>query len=136
MTQRLPSTIKHPDTFRRAAPAGFDGVFDWSWTQGCFGDTRITPMDVDGIVERRGQFLIFETKDVGVQIPQGQLFTLQRLHRMGAFTVMIIHGKQTPEICHCWYPSSEIKTTLHGVDAARDFVARWYRWANRRGVSA
>ena len=134
MKHDLPNTIRHPDTFRRAAPAGFDGVFDWSWTQGCFGETKITPMDLDGVVERRGQFLVFETKDVGVQIPQGQLYTLQAMHRMGAFTVMIIHGKREPEICHCWYPDSPLKVTLTGVNQARDFVARWYRWANRQEV--
>jgi len=130
MTEDLPETIKHPDTFRRAAPAGFDGVFDWSWTSGCFGQTKITPMDIDGIVERRGQFLVFETKDIGVQIPQGQLFTLESMHRLGVFTIMIIHGKHRPEICHCWYPASTVKVTLHGTDEARAFVERWYRWAD------
>lgn len=135
MSQQLPSTIRHPETFRRAAPAGFDGVFDWSWTEGAFGETKITPMDLDGVVERRGQFLIFETKDVGVQIPQGQLITLQTMHQLGTFTVMIIHGKARPEISHCWYPNSPLKTTLYGVDEARSFVARWYRWANRQGVA-
>lgn len=133
MTQKLPSTIKHPETFRRAAPAGFDGVFDWSWTQGCFGAGKITPMDLDGVIERKGQFLVFETKDVGVQIPQGQLYTLQALHRLGFFTIMIIHGKICPEVAHCWYPASKTKITLHGPDEARDFVARWYRWSDTKG---
>lgn len=133
MTRDLPGTIKHPDTFRRAAPAGFDGVFDWSWTQGCFGAGKITPMDLDGVIERKGQFLIFETKDVGVQIPQGQLYTLQALHRLGFFTIMIIHGKMRPEVAHCWYPACSAKITLQGLEAARKFVSRWYEWADKKG---
>jgi hypothetical protein len=87
-------------------------------------------MDLDGVIERRGQFLVFETKDIGVPIPKGQLYTLEALHRMGAFTIMIIYGKQQPEKSVCWYPDSTMKVDLVGVDAARQFVARWYRWAN------
>lgn len=129
-----PATIKHPAGFLRAQPAGFDGVFDWTWTHGCFGDTKITPMDLDAVIERKGQFLVMETKDIGVQVPQGQLYTFQSMHRLGCFTFMIIHGKTQPERSVCWYPHpSKIKVELTGVDAARAFVARWYSWANRGG---
>jgi hypothetical protein len=136
MSEALPSTIRHPETFLKAAPAGYDGVFDWSWTKGCFGDTNISPMDVDGIIERNGNFLVFETKNVGVQIPQGQLYTLQAMHRLGRFTIMIIHGKQTPERSVCWYPyPCEKRQELTGADEARAFVARWYKWANAGGAA-
>src|SRR5690606_11205009 len=136
-SMNLPSTIRNPAGFRRAPPAGYDGVFDWSWTQGCFGETRISPMDLDGVIERRGQFLVFETKDIGVQIPQGQLYTLQAMHRMGFFTIMIIHGKKRPERSVGWYPyPSTKKVELTGPDEARAFVARWYAWANRTGAAA
>lgn len=57
-----PSTIKHHATFERSLPIGFDGVFDWSWTQGHLGQGKITPMDFDGVVERKGNFIVFETK--------------------------------------------------------------------------
>lgn len=130
-----PSTIKYPETFARSASAGFDGIFDWSWTDGCFGDTRISPMDLDGVVERRGQFLVFETKNVGAQVPQGQLYTLQRLHSLGHFTIMIIHGKSRLERSVGWYPlPCTQRVELHGPDDARAFVAKWYRWANAGGV--
>jgi len=127
----LPGTINHQDAFLKSPPAGFDGVFDWSWTGGCFGNGLIKPMDIDGMVERRGQFLIFETKNVGVQIPQGQLITLKQLHSLRVFSVMIIHGKTLPELCSCWYPNSHHKAELHGVDEARAWVAKWYAWADR-----
>jgi hypothetical protein len=136
MNAQLLGTIRHPETFLRAAPAGFDGVFDWSWTKGCFGDTKIAPMDMDAVIERRGNFLVLETKSVGAVVPQGQLMTLKALHSLGRFTVMIIHGKSAPEVSQCWYPNSKKMAELHGVDEAREFVARWYRWADTKGGTA
>jgi hypothetical protein len=105
-------------------------LFDWSWTQGCFGDKKITPMDFDGVVERKGNFLVFETKNLNVQIPSGQLYTLQALHRLGCFTILLIHGKTQPERIEVWYPSSTEVKVLHGVDSARQTVSGWYTWAD------
>lgn len=136
MTQALPTTIRHPKTFQNSPPAGYDGVFDWSWTAGCFGGGRITPMDIDGVVERKGQFLVFETKNMGVPIPKGQLYTLERLHRLNCFTIMIIYGKQRPETCECWYPGTTARRILSSKQEAIDFVANWYRWADQQGWRA
>jgi hypothetical protein len=30
------------------------GLWDWVCLDGCFGDTKIRPTDIDGLVERRG----------------------------------------------------------------------------------
>ena len=79
----LPKTIHSPDIFEKSPPCGFDGVFDWSWTEGCFGETSITPMDFDGVVERKGHFIIFETKKRGVVVPKGQLYTFESLLKLG-----------------------------------------------------
>lgn len=126
----LPSTIKHPEGFRHSPAAGYDGVFDWSWTQGCFGEGRITPMDFDGVVERKGNFILFETKNLGVPIPQGQLFTLKAAHALGCFTVFLIHGKTSPETVEIWYPGVATKATIQGKQEAAERVAKWYEWAN------
>jgi len=45
--------------------------------KGAFGPT-IEPMDFDGVVERCGWFLVFETKNPGVVIPRGQQLALER----------------------------------------------------------
>ena len=79
MNDDLPDTILYPDKFKKSLGAGFDGVFNWKWTEGCFGDTKIKPMDFDGVVERYGNYLIFETKDIGKPISLGQLITLNNL---------------------------------------------------------
>jgi len=127
----LPSTIKFPDTFNRSPSAGFDGVFDWSWTQGCFGETKIKPMDFDGVVERNGNFILFETKQPGVPIPQGQRITLVQAHSLGCFTVMVIYGKEKPEKFEMWYPGAKNTHDGHGLEAARERVSSWYAWANK-----
>ena len=125
----LPDTIYNKEKFTSSPPAGYDGVFDWSWTQGCFGDTKITPMDIDGIVERHGHFIVFETKSVGVPVPKGQQITLDSLVKTKKFTVMIIWGKREPEeykIIHC---NGEIENGF-GVDSARQRVKDWYEYAD------
>ena len=68
MKEKLPTTILYPEKFKQSLAAGFDGCFDWSWTDGCFGKTRIKPMDFDGVVERKGNLLVFESKDLGIKV--------------------------------------------------------------------
>lgn len=132
----FPSTIKHPAGFAHSPAAGFDGIFDWSWTDGCFGSGRITPMDFDGVVERKGNFLLFETKNLDVPIPKGQLYTLQAAHALGCFTIMLIHGKTSPERTEVWFSGSNAKQHLIGSEAVRQKVSSWYQWANNNPQKA
>lgn len=125
----LPDTIKYPDGFNRAKPAGHDGVFDWRWTRGCFGDTKITPMDFDAVVERRGHYLVMETKNPGVPIPSGQEITLQNLPVAKSFTVMKIVGKEEPQSIEIIHPNGT-KETVIGIEAAKKAVRDWYQRAD------
>ena len=133
----LPATIKHKNGFLHSPAAGYDGVFDWSWTQGCFGSGRITPMDFDGVVERKGNFILFETKNLGVPIPQGQMYTLEAAHRLGCFTIFLIHGKTEPESAQIWYPGVGRREVHEGVETIKSKVSAWYAYAEKnpkRGV--
>jgi len=133
----LPETIKHPSAFGESPASGFDGIFDWSWTQGCFGAGKITPMDFDGVVERKGNFIIFETKGVGVPVPRGQLITLRKAHALDVFTVMLIQGKARPEYAQCWCPpdfkAGSVMTDFCPIttERAAGFVADWYEYADK-----
>jgi hypothetical protein len=127
----IPKTVLYPDAFLRSKSANNDGVFDWEWTSGCFGETKITPMDIDGFVERNGQFIVFETKDKGVQVKAGQQIALEQLHKMGRFTIVIIHGKLSPETAEVWYPKTKAKKHFVGIDEIRNLVSRWYAWADK-----
>lgn len=131
----LPETIKHPSTFLNSPAAGYDGVFDWTWTQGCFGQTKITPMDFDGVVERKGNFIVFETKGAGVPVPKGQEYTLERAHSLGVFTIVFVAGKEQPEALKVWHAPDFRKgkkmpdfcdVTIGNCQA---FVKAWFTYA-------
>lgn len=137
----LPSTIKHPKTFEKSASASFDGVFDWSWTQGCFGGGIITPMDFDGVVERKGNFLVFETKNIGVPIPKGQMYTYESAYKIGVFTILFIEGKSSPEYAKAWCQPGFKKSLIMDKHAPTDpermgrFVSDWYQFADNNPSS-
>lgn len=132
-----PKSIKYPKTFTDAKPAGFDGIFDWSFTEGCFGDTKITPMDIDGIIERRKHFLVFETKNKDTPIPIGQMITLKELYKLGCFTMIFIYGKTSPDQVMVWcekgflngYEAKKFKDVT--TEGLREFIKMWYEYANK-----
>lgn len=132
----LPDTIKHPETFIKSPSASFDGVFDWSWTSGCFGDGVITPMDFDGVVERKGNFLVFETKNIGVPIPKGQMYTYESAYKLGVFTILFIEGKDKPEYAKAWCQpgfKKSLKMEVHAptnMTRMSKFVSEWYTFAD------
>lgn len=93
-------------------------------------------MDFDGVIERDGKFLGFETKTNGTPIPAGQRFTIEASLRQG-WTWLVLEGKcvhtlQSMLVCP---PGSTIATgTLHRPCAAglvRDKVRDWFILANR-----
>lgn len=109
---------------------------DFAVFTGCFGDTRIMPTDVDGIVERRGRFLLMEFKTLGKLVSTGQMITLKRLARLPMFTVVVI-----------WHESAAIHDTkvftemqilpsgkkeLVTTNDVRAFVSEWYAAADAR----
>jgi hypothetical protein len=133
----LPSTIHSPDTFLASPPAGFDGVFDWSWTVGCWPNPRDKPMDLDFFKERCGQFLVAETKaDEDVRVPIGQRIAFDRLWNLGCFTILMIYGKPWPThaVARCCKDIGGGEIRLRDVHHLRQFVTRWYRWAETDGA--
>lgn len=120
--------IIYPDRFKQAVPCGFDGVFEWDFLKGAFGK-KIMPMDIDALVERFGNFLLFETKDIGVPVPIGQMITLNALHKTGLFTVFFIYGKLKPEACEIWTPHKRFG--MRECDSAWVYrqCCNWYKYA-------
>jgi hypothetical protein len=114
----------------RNAEHYMEGVWDWGILKGTLGG-RIEPTDLDGFVERKGQFLVLETKQPGVGIPMGQRLTFEALVKMPQFTVVIIWGKKgEPQALQVW--TAKGKQTYRHADLAllRRVVSAWYAWAN------
>ena len=133
----LPDSIKHPDNFIASPSYGFDGVFDWAFTKGALGFSKITPMDIDGIIERKGKFLVFETKDIGKDIPKGQMITFEQLYKLGVFTILFVQGKIKHEKAMAWCQPGFLNGFKHSNFVPCDdiklneFTNKWYRFSNK-----
>ena len=69
--------IRNRRIFDDCLPAGFDGVFMWDFLKPAWAGTKIEPMDIDAHVERYGAHLLFETKEPGADVPEGQRIALK-----------------------------------------------------------
>jgi hypothetical protein len=128
----LPETIRHPAAFSRSPAAGADGVLHWDWVNRAFSDTKITATDWDGVVERRGQFLVVESKDEGCDVPGGQLITLRQAHAIGCFCILFVWGKETPSRYEVWYPGRKAKSEGHcDAETLTTLVSKWRAWAEK-----
>jgi hypothetical protein len=121
-------TINNPQVF-------MDSLWDWGCLDTCF-DNGIKVSDLDGIVERRGRFLVLETKSSGVTIPTGQQRMFNAMASSGLFCIMVIWGEPgKPERVRITthngtrVVSVEKPTDLAGL---REMVERWYRFADTR----
>lgn len=109
-------------------------LWDWGFLDKCFTNgIRVT--DIDGFVERRGHYLILETKKPSVAtIPVGQQRMFSAMRLAGCFTVLIIYGHPgNPVRTELYYPikGMEICTTPT-LETIQDIVGRWYRYVNNR----
>lgn len=132
--------IQYPERFNQSMPAGYDGLFAWDFLKPAFAGTKIEPMDIDGIVERHGHFLLFETKSPDKEIPKGQRITLTRLIDLGRGKIhlIVVYGKTDIEISAMeeWYYSRgrcRIKAKM-ACDAAYVLqrVTAWFQHVNRK----
>jgi len=110
-------------------------LWDWGILNGCFGNTKIKPTDVDGLVERNGHFLVLEAKRPGVKIKAGQWWTINALRNTGLFTTIIIWGERNqPEQMQVIYPIpyAPKQPEKAGITELRDIVSRWFQYAEKK----
>ena len=115
-----------------ALPAGFDGQFHWDYLKPAWQGTTIEPMDIDAMVERHGAFLLFETKEAGQALPQGQAIALATLARLPVFT--IIHCAKRPEAVNGFEVWARGKRSCYSgrADALIDFCRSWLQYQDER----
>jgi hypothetical protein len=134
-------TVLHPKAFQRSPAAGFDGIFDWDFLKPAFEGTRIEPMDFDAVVERRGHFLCFETKEGFKPIPRGQELTLQSAVLAGNWTIIVLRAKRAADIedWDVWYRGRaggrlEKRHIEGNSDDLVEFVRRWFLKASEKAA--
>lgn len=110
-----------------------NSLWDWGCLNGCFGDTKIKPTDIDGFVERNGRFLIIETKLPTVEVPAGQEITFSRLINTGYFSIIIVWGNpNNPEMIKVITRKKEKIYSHTNIKQLRDIVTSWFNWANSK----
>lgn len=108
-------------------------VWDWSFLNGAFGGTNIRVSDIDGMVERRGNFLMIEGKKGGV-VSGGQGIMFDAWVRDGN-SLLLLHGMDHADknmiIVARGGPWPVDGSPITGDrNTVRDLCLRWYLWAN------
>ena len=76
----------------RNEKAYMNNLWDWGFIENILpGSCAVS--DIDGIIERRGHFLLIETKGPGVEVPQGQAIMFDSLSAIPQFSVWVVWGK-------------------------------------------
>jgi hypothetical protein len=95
---------------------------------------QLVPSNVDGILERNGQFLILEWKRPKEKISEGQRIMLQALAAKPSFMVVIVYGNTDNEtvVDSYWLLTPEGKPVKSGVgfESFKEFYRQWYELAD------
>lgn len=118
----------------RSRDAYRDAAWDWSVLNGCFGN-GIKPSDIDGMVERRGNFLFLEAKPVEGTMSAGQRIALTQLSCKPQVSVLVFCGDHTtdpPTVTEITVIRGGIERKIvpASLEMLRDTIARWYRSVN------
>lgn len=109
-----------------------EGLWDWGILKGCFGNTKIEPTDVDGLVERKDRFLLLEAKKLGQDATNGQMMTYKSLVKLRCFFVLIIYGaKNKPVLIQAITQYGNFRREVN-LKHLREIVSRWYEYADGR----
>ena len=133
--------IKYQNTFKDATPANYDGLFDWDFLLPAFKKTKIQPMDIDAVIERKGHILMFETKNTGIPIPLGQKITLETFIKLGKekITIFILYGK-TPKTINSMEIWTYKQNTVSKFKTKCDYkmvlilTTEWFKMANKGDI--
>lgn len=109
-------------------------VWDWSWLNGAFGGSLIRVSDIDGMVERRGNFLMFEGKKGGI-VSNGQSIMFDAWVRRGN-ALLVLHGMDHKDrdmiIVARGGLWPVVASPVNGNrQTVRQLCNDWYWWANK-----
>lgn len=107
---------------------------DYGFMKGIIKDNpKFMPSNIDGIVERNGQFLVMEWKRSGEKISKGQEILLRALAKTPCFTLMIITGDTDNGInfinCFIFNKKGEVEIKYDKYEDFVDYIKFWYEVA-------
>jgi hypothetical protein len=111
------------------------GIWDWGFLDQCFEGTKIRVTDIDGFVERNGKFLVLETKQKGVAIPNGQRIMFENMQKTGLFTSVILWGqKNAVEDMQVYYSTQKTPKKAASNEDFQRLVNWWFNHVNNTRV--
>ena len=95
---------------------------------------NFVPSNVDGICERKGQFLVMEWKRPGEAVRKGQEYLLKAFAKLPNFIVLIIYGDTDngTNVEKFYLVNQDGSCTLAGSNFAmlKEFYKNWYEMAD------
>lgn len=126
--------IQDFDSNLRSLKSFIRGLWSWKDLNECFNGTKIRVTDIDGLVERKGNFLLLEGKTGDKELDIGQQITIDKLHDTGLFTIICVYGipPRMPQRLKIYYPGVKKPKDLFNanMETLQDLVSRWYTWAD------
>lgn len=115
-------------------------LWDWTPLNDCFSG-KIRVGDIDGMVERNGNFLMLDgkrpnPKDGGCYISDGQRSMYEAFAKMGG-TVIGFHGQPpaTVQKVRVWRPGGGLEYhEAMDLEGMKELAAQWFRSANGGGA--
>jgi hypothetical protein len=101
-------------------------LWDWACLKGCF-PRDISPTDIDGLVEIKGRFLMFEAKGPGKGVAAGQRYTLNAVAALPEWTVIVVWGDPGQPRSMAVWPQAPVPAD---IDLFRAVVKQWADWAD------
>lgn len=108
---------------------------NWSIFNECFRPTKIRVTDVDGLVERNGQFLFIEVKQ-RKSIPQGQQILFKKLtHNAPHISVLVLYapgaGQDMNIQAYTVFRAGQMKHEWTETDTKQiqGFITQWFQRA-------
>ena len=106
-----------------------ESLWDWTAYNDCFGG-NIRISDIDGVVERNGNFLWIETKGIDADVTTGQAILFDQLIKLPGHHVLIIYGDtDKPHSYRFWGHYKRRQCTQEDIEA---ILKRWYAVADSR----
>ena len=112
---------------------------NWAVFNECFKPTRIKVSDIDGIVERNGQFLFIEVKQNTKEISLGQRILFENLTRNADhISVLLLYAQNVSEKMdiqeYAVFQNGEMTRdwTETNTEQMKGFVTGWFQRVNNR----